>query len=155
MISHIKSLLKYSRGMNLSGRLSMSSITVVVLTVLILGFGLIEIAKDALIRGTVELQKKNADKISALVSGYISQALNNLKLVDNLDLLNSGSLQMKRQVLENLMIYKRSIYSQISLLDDSGFERMKISQFHTYLPGEFKDLSSSPAYRTAIKGDTY
>ena len=53
------------------------------------------------------------------------------------------------------MVTSLPLYTQISLLDKDGNELIKMSRFHTFLPGELTNQAQNPAFLTAIKGEAY
>jgi PAS domain S-box-containing protein len=139
----------------LAGQLTWISILLVVLSLIAVGTGLIVIARMELQKNALELQEKNAHRVALLISGYINHAREDLLLFEKIEPLSKQTLEDQRAALEKLFIFGQTMYSQLALLDRHGWERIRLSRFYTYLPGELNNQSQSPAFQTALKGGIY
>lgn len=140
---------------SITGKLSIISALVVFVAIIGVGAVLIGSASEAR-RGTVfQFQQKNAEKVSDLISGYLSYAVEDLGLFSDLGL--SDMIPEKEQIkaLENLLISRQSRYNHIAMVDRSGKEIFKVSRFHTYLPHEMKKMAGSRAFSAALEGRTH
>ncbi len=135
---------------SLASRLIVALICVVMVSLILVGTGLIYIAADANGKNTVLLQQKYAEKVASMISDYISSAYDDLKLIDNLGVLKPENYREHTGLLENLIIYKGSVFSQIIVADSRGNEKIKISRYHTYMSHEYKNLASTTAFSSAI-----
>lgn len=142
-------------GRSLSARLSWSSIIGAVGTLLVVGSGLIIIASNALEETNLRLQKENAKKVSTLISDYIQQAANDLHLIEDLQVISSGDSAAQKQALDNLIMYKNSLFSKITVINKNGQETATASMYRTYLPDEYRNVSTTEAFVSAISGKQY
>jgi two-component system cell cycle sensor histidine kinase/response regulator CckA len=140
---------------SLGTRLVLVSIVILVVALIAVGSGLILIAGKAQREGAYRLQEKSADKVALLISSYVSTALDDLLLFENMEPLATLTPARQRITLENLLIYRQSLYSQFTLLSNDGTENVRVSRFYTYLPGELRRQAHSPAFITAMKGNNY
>ena len=147
--------LKILQKRSLSSRLSRISIVVVVACLLVVGSGLIFISSESDRNNTRIIQKKYAEKVASIISDYITDAADDLKLIDTLDILHNDNHRSQIKILENLIIYKNSIYSQIFLADKKGNEKIKVSRYHTYMDNEYGNLASEPQFTKALNNGFY
>lgn len=138
------------RSRSLTSRFTMALMLLVLSSLLIVGTGLIYIAAVANSNNTASLQDRYAERVSSMISGYVTSAADDLKLIDNLGILKTGDREQQLKILENLVIYKGFLFSQIAMADKDGNEKIKISRYHTYLSHEYKNLALSPAFRAAL-----
>lgn len=124
-------------------------------TIFIVGTGLTYIANRSLQENVIRLQKKNADNLSSHISSFITQAINDLRMVDMLEITESASIPAQKEILDNLIIYTESLYSQIVLIDTAGNEKLRVSRYHTYLRDELINVSNTELFTTASRGDIY
>ncbi|MDQ5985926.1 MAG: Sensor histidine kinase RcsC [Syntrophus sp. SKADARSKE-3] len=140
---------------SIATKLSWVSISMVVMTVLTVGIGLIWIANQAQRDITFRLQEKNADQVALLISSYVNNAVDKLRLFDDVETLGALPLSKQKNILENMLTQSRSLFSQFAILDQDGVEKIRVSRFHTFLPHELKKRAADAAFLTAIKGQTY
>jgi hypothetical protein len=76
-------------------------------------------------------------------------------MVDMFEITESGTLSRQKEILDNLIIYTESLYSQIALIDPAGNEKLRVSRYHTYLQNELKNINKTELFTTAYRGDTY
>lgn len=140
---------------SLVARLSRISILTVIAALVSVGGVHIWIANQAQKESVRKLQEKNADSIALMISSYLGNAVNELQLFERIESPGSLTLHEQKKSIEKLLINRGNLFSQITLLSESGMEKIRISGFHTFLPGELGNRSSSPGYIKAIKGELY
>ena len=140
---------------SLSTRLIASTILVETTTILLLGSILILVANNTLHENIIRLQNKYADNLSGKISSYITNAISDLQMLDVFDISGFEGMQRQKVILENLIIYKPSLFSQITLIDMSGNERIRLSRYHTYLASELGNIRKTIQFETASKGGIY
>ena len=127
----------------------------VTLALIVVGTGLIFIADRTQRDSAFRLQQQSAERVSQLISNYITRADDRLLFfLENVQL-PSQSPERQKTALENLLITSLPLYSQVSVLDKNGDEQIKISRFHTFLPEELTNQAQNPAFLTAIEGNNY
>ncbi len=151
VVNNFKNLLRR----NLSARLSWSSIFVVVVTLLIVGSGLIVIASKALESTTLKLQRENAQKVSTLIANYIEHATHDLFFIENLQVMGPHDPVSQQKALDNLIMYRSSFFSKITVIDRNGQETAIASLYHSYLPGEYRNVSTTEAFILAMSRKQY
>ncbi|MCP4576552.1 MAG: response regulator [Deltaproteobacteria bacterium] len=138
------------RGKSLATQLTWVSILMVILSLAAVGTGLIIIAEKTQQDLAFRLQQQTAEKVSQLISGYMTRAVDRLAFF-----LDSTPLALQPPgaqgfSVENLLISSLPLYSRISVLDKDGNERCKISRFHTFLPEELMNQAQNPAFSGAL-----
>lgn len=142
-------------GRNLAARLSWSSIFVVVITLLIVGSGLIIIASKALELTTLKLQRENAKKVSMLIDQYIQHATHDLYFIESLQVIEPHDLASQKKALDNLIMYRSSFFSKITVIDRNGQETAIASMYHSYLPSEYRNVSKTEAFISTMSRKQY
>ncbi len=140
---------------SLAVRLSRAFILVVVLSLVVVGVMLIWIAHQAQKKAVFLLQERNGDKVAMLISSYVGHAVENLMLFEGIESLSTMTPAEQKMALENLLIQRRTLFSQFVLIDKDGTEMTKVSQFHTFLPGELESQAGTDAFTAAIGGMPY
>lgn len=140
---------------SLAIQLTWVSILLVVFSLIAMGAGLIIIARLEQRNNAFQLQEKNADRVALLIAAYVNRAKDDLVLFEKIEPLARLPLAGQKASLEKLLLHRQSWYSQFTLLDTQGRERIRISRFYTFLPGELRRQSQSPALITALKGSIY
>lgn len=142
-------------GRNLYARLSWSSILVVVMTVLIVGSGLIVIASKALETTSLRLQKENTRKVSNLIADYIEHAKHDLDFIENLQVIGQNNVASQKKVLYNLIMYRSFFFSKITVIDKNGQETAIASMYHSYLPKDHRNVSKTEAFISTMSNKQY
>ncbi len=140
---------------SITGRLSIVSALVVFVAIIGVGAVLIGSASEVRRSMVFQFQQKNAEKVSGLIYGYLTYAIEDLGLFSNLGLSDMISEKEQIKALENLLISRQSRYNHIAMVDRSGREIFKVSRFHTYLPHEMKQMAGSRAFSAALEGRTH
>ena len=140
---------------SLATRLSWAVILIVIAVMVAAGAGLIWIAYNAEQQSAFHLQEKNADYAALLISDYTRYARDELLLFETIEPLDTMTPAGQRDALENLLINKKSLYTQFTLLDTTGAETVKLSRFHTFLPSELGNQATDTAFLAVKNGSTY
>ncbi|MFH0998822.1 MAG: ATP-binding protein [Pseudomonadota bacterium] len=140
---------------SLASQLSWASILIVVTALFTVGVGLIWIARQAQRESAFQLHEKSADKVAVQISSFITHAVSDLILFESLESLGAIVPAAQKNALEKLMILRSSLFSQLTLLSMDGTEKVKLSRFHTFLPNELTSQATSPAFLSAITGQTH
>jgi len=121
----------------------------------ILGIVLVWTARQAQREGVFVQQRKSAREAALLISSYIGSAVDELSLFETMQPLATLSGAGQKSALERLLIYRRTVFSQITLLDKNGVELVKVSDSHTFMPGELGNRAGSEAFAQAMQGKSY
>ncbi len=149
------SVKKPIRRKSLATQLTWVSILMVTLVAFALGAGLIAIAANAQRESAFRLQQHTAERAAQLISGYIGKAADRLRFyLDNTQLASMTQAQQKIS-LDSLLITSLPLFSQVSLLDQSGDEIAKLSRFHTFLPEELISQAGSHAFTVTMGDEQY
>lgn len=126
---------------------------IVVVVLFMTGMFFIWMANKSLRENTYHLQEKNADMIAMLISGYVNRAVESLYFFESTQSLGKLSAEDRNSAVERLFI-NQELFNQITYLDHSGKEIIKLSQHHTYLPAEMNTHRDDIEYHTALEGKT-
>ncbi|WP_321505445.1 ATP-binding protein [uncultured Methanoregula sp.] len=140
---------------SLATRMSRATILIVVFALIATGAGLIWIAYNAEVQSTFHLQEARAERVALLIADFTANAKSELQLFKGIESLDTMSPEEQKQALENLLILRSDLFSQLTLLDKEGAESVKVSRFHTYLPNEMGSQATSAAFLSAINGFSY
>lgn len=128
---------------------------ITILSILVLGVTLIGIAQRTQRENILQQQEKSASQVALLISSYINGVVNELSVFEGTQPLMTLSPDEQKAALEQLLIRRRTVFSQIALLSQSGREMVKVSTTRTYAPGDLGSQADSEAFRTAGSGKTY
>jgi PAS domain S-box-containing protein len=151
-VPFLSRLFKGSWRYSIATRFSRVSILIVIAVLFVAGLDLIWMASQSLQQGTYKLQEKNADIIAGLISNHVNRAVESLQLFEATQPPGGLAAENRRAAAERLFVNSRPLFSQITCLDRNGVEQVKLSQHHTYLPGELKDRHDDPECRAALGG---
>ena len=140
---------------SISSRLILSSIAIVMSSLLIVGPGLIYIASRTLEANLYNILQQKSETIALMISTYLRQSVNDLELFEDLQIMDAARKSEVRDLLENLIIYRQSRFSQIFTLDIQGDETIKVSRYHTYLANEYANRKEDPAFIEAMREGIY
>ncbi len=135
--------------------MSWTSILITVATIAAVGLGLIWIARSAQRNSAFLVQEKSSEAMAQLISDYVINAVASLQLLEHIKNLDRLPPAGQKEALESIIIQNPSLFSQLTFLDLSGTETVKVSRFHTFLPGELGNVAAEPAFRTAFAGRLY
>lgn len=128
---------------------------ITILSILVLGVVLIGIAQRTQRENILRQQEKSARQVALLISSYINGVVNELSLFEGTQSLLALAPDEQKAALEQLLIRRRTVFSQIALLNSNGRETVKVSTTRTYTPGDMVSQAESEAFRTAVGGETY
>ncbi len=137
-------------------------ITVKVLILVILATSLPLISAGVLIlqsnrvRQEREIQSRNLEiamRAVDKVESYINDILDNLVLLANT--MTFRSMDIQRQEYALLSMIKYPYLKEMSVLDEKGWERLKLSEERFYSPQDLKSLNKDPKFINAIQGKVY
>ena len=140
---------------SLAGKLSLAMVRLLVVILLIMGLGLAGIAMQAEEKSAYQLQQQRANQVSVVISSYLVEAIDSLELFLSLESIENMNAAQKKSALERLLMERRLLVSQLILLDSEGYEQIKVSRNHTYLPDELGFAGDTDYYREAMAGRTY
>jgi len=127
----------------------------VTLALTAVGTGLIIIADRTERDLAFRLQQQTAETVSQLISGYMTRAVDRLAFFLDSTPLALQSPGAQGFSVENLLVSSLPLYSQISVLDQEGNERYKVSRFHTFLHEELSNQAQNPAFSGALGLDSF
>jgi PAS domain S-box-containing protein len=140
---------------SLTFQLGLTWTLITLLSILVLGVALIGIAQRTQEVNILQQQEKSASQVALLISSYINGVVNELTLFEGLQPLSTLTPEEQKTALEQLLIQRRTTFSQIVLLAKNGRERAKVSTTRTYSPADLGSQADSEAFRAAIDGETY
>ncbi len=140
---------------SIAARLSRVTIIAVVAAMVTLGAGLIWIARNAQLEGTAGSIIKSADQVALLVSSYVRHAEDDIRLFLDTRRLSSMSQAEQKASLEAMLISRSPEFSQITLIDKDGSEKVRVSRFHSFLPHELGSQADNPVFLAAREGTAF
>lgn len=140
---------------SLTFQLGLTWTVITLLSILVLGVALVGIAQRTQQENILQQQEKSAGQVALLISSYINGVANELSLFEGTQSLMALTSDKQKAALEQLLIRRRTVFSQITLLTKSGREAVKVSTTRTYAPGDLVSQADSEAFRVAANGETY
>ncbi len=140
---------------SLTFRLGLTWTVITILSILVLGVTLIGIAQRTQRENILRQQEKSAGQVALLISSYINSVVNELSLFEGTQSLMALPPNQQKAAVEQLLIRRRTVFSQIALLSRSGREIVKVSTTRTYAPGDLGSQAASEAFRVSSSGQTY
>lgn len=103
----------------------------------------------------IELQQEAARLVAARANSFITELESELHVTIHVaDLM--GLTQPEQQIALSRLHYYQDAFSELSLLDSTGQELVRISKIETVAKESLRDLSQSEAFRTVVAtGETY
>ena len=140
---------------SLGVRITWIAILVTITSLIITGAGLIAIAGTGQQQNVYDLQENRVDTVALLISSFVNAQRSELQIFEELTPLSSMSRSEQQISLEELLISRQKTLSQVTLLGTDGSELIRLSRFHTFLPGEMSDQADNPAFQSAMQGLSY
>ncbi len=140
---------------SLGVRITWIAILVTITSLIITGAGLIVIAGTGQQQNVYDLQENRVDAVALLISSFVNAQRSELQIFEELTPLSSMSRSKQQISLEELLISRQKTLSQVTLLGTDGSELIRLSRFHTFLPGEMSDQADNPAFQSAMQGLSY
>jgi putative methionine-R-sulfoxide reductase with GAF domain len=140
---------------SLTFQLGLTWTLITLLSILVLGVALIGIAQRTQQENILQQQEKSAGQVALLISSYTNEVINELTLFEGLQPIITLTPEEQKTALEQLLIQRRTTFSQVVLLAKSGREMSKVSTTRTYSPADLGSQADSEAFRAAIDGETY
>ena len=140
---------------SLGVRITWIAILVTITSLIITGAGLIVIAGTGQQQNVYDLQENRVDAVALLISSFVNAQRSELQIFEELTPLSSMSRSKQQISLEELLISRQKTLSQVTLLGTDGSELIRLSRFHTFLPGEMSDQADNPAFQSAMQGSSY
>jgi signal transduction histidine kinase/HAMP domain-containing protein len=107
-----------------------------------------------IVQSTAALQKEVAILTARHIQTYIGRKIERLHDAANgLTLYPIGNDE--QTILTNLLLKEDGSFEEISIIDDRGRERLRISDRKVYFDADLRDLRDDVAYKTAIRGGSY
>jgi signal transduction histidine kinase len=105
-------------------------------------------------RSTAALQTEVAILIARHVESYIAQKIERLRdAASNMSLYSLGSEEQR--VIIGLLLKNDQSFQEISILNDQGLERLRMSDRKVYFAADLRDLRNYAPYENAITGLDY
>jgi len=105
-------------------------------------------------RSTATLQSEIATLTARHIQTYISRKIERLNDAASSMMLHSiGGTEQK--LLAQMLLKQDMSFTEIAIIDDRGWERVKIAERKVYLGVDLADQADSAAYQTAIQGKGY
>ncbi len=150
-------LARVSWRRSLATRLGGVFILIAVLSLALVGLVLIRTARQTQRENIFRLQEKNGREVVLQISAYLNDAQDALSLFERTQSLTALAAGVQQKALENLLIQRRTVFSQITLLNLTGNELAKVSEFHTFTPAELSTIREADlaAASAALSGQFY
>jgi signal transduction histidine kinase len=105
-------------------------------------------------RSTGVMQTEVATLTARHVQTYIAQKIQRLHdAATNMSLYPLGSEE--HSIIANLLLKNDQSFQEISVLNDQGQERLRISERKVYLAADLRDLRKNAAYENVLRGQDY
>ncbi len=146
--------IRVGRG-SLALRLGVAFVTLTTVTVIVVGAALILTSRRALQDKVFDQQQRSAREVALAISSYLENNLDDLSLVVRMQNLTAMEETEIEQTLESLLAARSTRLASLTLMDTTGQERVKVSQFHAYLPGELQSQYQTDMFTRAARGETF
>ncbi len=146
------------RRRGLATRLAWAFGSVAVVLLLILGLILMLVSYRAQLAQIIIRQQKTADGAAVLTTEYLRRAQDTLTIHGNT---SSGSALLLRNFerqqaeLEAILYGYGNMFQTVTLLNEDGDERAKVSRYEDYGVADLGRQASSPAFAQALTGQIY
>lgn len=97
----------------------------------------------------LEIAMKAVDKVESYINGILD------KLVLLANTMTFRSMDIQRQEYALFSMIKYPYLKEMSVLDEKGWERLKLSEERFFSPKDLKNLNEDPKFINAIKGKVY
>ncbi len=139
----------------LAANLTSTTIFLVMVSLIIVGLILIQVAFRTQRVNTLLIQEQRASWIAQVISAFVLRVIEDLELLDLPSSTSPHNLADMRPALGNLLLKRTATFTQLWLVDQEGREVIHLSQFHTYLVAELAFQVESEAFIAATGGRTY
>mgnify|MGYP001191473385 FL=1 len=146
------------RRRGLATRLAWAFGSVAVALLLILGVVLMLVSYRAQLEQIIIRQQKTADGAAVLTTEYLRRAQDTLTIHGNT---SSGSalllrnFERQQEELESILYGYGNMFQTVTLLNEDGEERAKVSRYEDYGVEDLGSQAGSPAFVQALRGQTY
>ncbi|MGD9405583.1 MAG: cache domain-containing protein, partial [Anaerolineae bacterium] len=146
------------RRRGLATRLAWAFGSVAVALLLILGVVLMLVSYRAQLEQIIIRQQKTADGAAVLTTEYLRRAQDTLTIHGNT---SSGSalllrnFERQQEELESILYGYGNMFQTVTLLNEDGEERAKVSRYEDYGVEDLGSQAGSPAFVQALRDQTY
>jgi hypothetical protein len=130
------------------------SILLATIPLTIAGFSIIQIYQKDLKKSVLEIEEAKAKMVVEKTEAFLERVTSNLVFLAKDENFRRSGLSHTRGHLENLL-YQNDYLVELALLNEKGWEMVKVSKYKTMEPSNLKDQSKSEMYRVASKGKIF
>jgi len=131
------------------------SILLATIPLTIAGFNIIQIYQRDLKKSVIATEGMKASRVVERTEAFFEKVTSNLlTLVNDEDFKMGRSSPYINNLLENLLYQSDTIW-ELTLLDERGKEKIKVSKYKVIGPDDLKNQSKSEMFGVASKGKTY
>lgn len=143
------------RQISLATRIGWAFIFLTAVTLSTVGGVLIFASRQAQEQSIFVGQEKAAHEVILVISSYVNNALDDLRLFGKTWPLATMSESDAKRILENLLAVRPAQLSGLALLDAGGQEKIKVSHYHAFLSSELENRAESDLYVRAMVGQPF
>ncbi len=130
------------------------SIILATVPLIIAGINIVKVYQKDLKESIIVLQKEKASRVAEKTRGFLDRAANDLQLIaGDVHLAKAGPSYAKDHL--NPFVSRIDYLMELSLLNEMGLEKVKVSKLKTDKSIDPKDQSTSPMFQTASRGEIY
>jgi PAS domain S-box-containing protein len=130
------------------------SIILATVPLIIAGINIVQDYQEDLKESILALQKEKASRVAEKTRGFLGRATDDLQVIAGDEhLLRSGPSYTKDHL--NRFLSRKDYLLELALLNEEGFEEVKVSKSNTEKSIDPKDQSMSPVFQTASRGKIY
>ena len=118
------------------------------------GFSIIEIYQRDLKRSVIGIEEMKANRIVDKTEAFFERVVSNLLFLARDESMKEAVYSHARTHLENLL-YQNDYLVELTLLDEKGKERVKVSKNKVFIPSDLASQSKSEMFGMASKGRIY
>ncbi|MBM4347950.1 MAG: PAS domain S-box protein, partial [Deltaproteobacteria bacterium] len=130
------------------------SILLATIPLVIAGINIVQVYQEDLKESVINLQKEKANRVAEKTKGFLERATSDLLLfAGDEHFLRTDSSHTKDHL--NSVLSRTDYLMEWTLLNEKGFEKVKVSKLETEKSIDPKDQSTSPMFQTASRGKIY
>jgi putative methionine-R-sulfoxide reductase with GAF domain len=103
----------------------------------------------------VLVQHESASRVSQIISTYLQRAIQEMLLFEHNRKLAAHDATEVTEYLEALLNFRRELFDELALLDSSGREIARVSQYRTYTADDLESWSDTPAFEATSAGHNF
>ncbi len=131
------------------------SILLSTLPLVIASYSIIQIYQRDMKQSVIAIEKEKANTVVGRTRSYFEKIRSNLRSLSIDEHFRRGSSTDHTVSLLNNFLYQNGYLSELTLLDATGKETIKVSKYKAFKPSDLKDQSKTEMFQTASNLQTY